>query len=330
MGIQSNQTPIFLSKNFVFIAVILLLAACSKTPEEEVDDAILSANIALTQGKCEDALTVLNEVGMQNKHAEYLRTLASAYACKGGFKETVFFASDLPKTADKTPLGGMATYSTSDDMDDPLNSKYVNLQTGIDTLLYAGGITLPSVTGRSEYFSSAEAGDINAQLLYMVMAQLGRYFYYYGRGTPTGIKGGCFVTYENIALNGATDLDTILSTTGGNCTGATVTGHSKLGSGLDDSLNIARMCQGVVLVNNLLDVIPGVLSSMDSTDFSVASNVTTVTAAINTLLTAATTGLVDMTDILKVKSQSRCETDNASSDQAIQLYFAYYMEGLFQ
>lgn len=335
----------------LLLLLLPFLYSCGKKEQEEVvEDAILSANIALSNFECDKAIAILETIGRQNTHAKYLQTLASAYACKSDFDAPTFFATDIAHTADlltviPLSLGGIAAYTTSESMDDPENTKFLNLQTAIDILLYAGNILStqnPTVAERSIRFTAREAADINAQLLYMLLTQLGKYYFYYGDASTVGVKGAggrtgndCFISYQNLGTPAF--LNAYIAGAGGACNGATLPGHLHLGSG-GGNINIARACQGVILFNNILDLIPSVTASVSGDDLSSLSDFYDAINNVKGLLVAAVGGEAQsvkdaVSRIVDVQSQARCVADNPATDlgeDAVQYYFAYYFETLFQ
>lgn len=323
------------NKTFLFCFHLLLffILGCGASVEEKTSEAVLSANILLSQGKCQEAIDVLEENGRINDNAVYLQTLASAYACLSGYREPKFFVTDLPLTASPSPLGGTAKYSTATNMAMSADSRYLNMQKAIEILLYAGGLPTgqnPTAVARIAKFTEGEGLDIHTQLLFMILEQLGRFYRYYGNSSSSGVKATgtngnlCFVNYENVALDVGTDLSTSLAL---GATGACNTigfGHADLGT--VGSLNISRMCKGVILVNNLLDILPKVLGSSTSTDFTVISTLQTTITTLKTALATASTG---SGNISSVTSQFVCEAQNALNDDYIQIYYALIFEKLF-
>lgn len=326
-------------RTFIFCVSLFLLISCGKNAEQKTADAVLSANIALSKGNCQDAIDVLESNGRVNTSSSYLKTLASAYACRAGYSTLTFFTTDISKTVTPAPLGGTTTYSTS-----PLtitttldnDSSYQDLQTAINILLYAGGIsssTEPTSAERKKHFTTTEVADIDSQLLYMVLVQLGRYSYYYGDSSATGVKGSgsgtntCFTSYTN--ANAA--IKTALNTSGGTCTDVATTnsGHSQLVSTVTATTRKRRLCEGVVLLNNVYSLLPNVIASIFSNPAD--------QAAVNAALTAVTNAKTAMTaadattaTVATTLNQSTCEDTTAVPVQAIEGYFAAMFEASFQ
>lgn len=327
--------------SILFFAFLFLFQSCGKDADEKRKEAILEAQIYLSEGQCTKAINVLEAAGRDDLNATYLKTLSSSYACRAGYNTGRFFSDDLALVGNSSSvLGGFTLFSTSDDMTEADEESYEDLQTAIDILLYAGGISLtknPTTARRERNFTSAELQDIHPLLLYYLMAQLGRYLKFYGNADATGEKGrgdttstnDCFHEYENISY-GATDTDTYLGTgVTGDCNAAS-SGHGSLGSGTTP--NIARMCQGVVLLNNFLSLVATVVSDIGGDDFNgLGSLDDDLTAAKATILALEP----NVGDVLDVLSQSKCETDNANSttdatqNDYIQLYFMFLFETLF-
>ena len=320
---------LYINKLTFILLLLFIGGGCSQSTDEKVAEAILSANIHLSSSNCSSAISILEDVGRQNSNASYLKTLASAYACAAGFNELTFFGKDL---GDFTGLTGASTLSTSA-MSAADDTQYESLQTAIDILLYAGGIAStknPPAALRQTHFNSNDAGDINAQLMYMLMAQLGKFSYYYGNTNSLGAKGEgaqgsntCFFDYDNaITFNpAATTMAAYLDglAAGNNC-GSAGTGHNDFNPA---ATKVARLCQGVVLLNNFTDIFPDVISSFAGDNFNVM-------AGLEVLIDGYKADVInadpDIATILAVQSQARCESENSGTDRYLQLYYAFMYE----
>lgn len=326
-------------KNLIIILFLFNLFSCGKNADEKTIEAILTANIALGSSDCQTAIDVLEANGRINKNASYLKTLASAYACRAGYSTVTFFTSDFTKTVTPAPLGGTTTYSTSGTAVASTlqnDSKYSDMQTAINILLYAGGIPSgiePTAAERAKYFTTSEAADINSQLLYLVLVQLGRYGYFYGDSSSTGVKGSgpgsntCFTSYTS-AIAG---VKAAITTAAGTCTNITTdaASHAQLSNTLTAATRKTRLCQGVVLLNGVFALLPSVVSSV----FSNATDQAAATAAIS-VLNVAKTALItaDSTTsvVASTLNQSVCEDDSVVSVSNIESYFGLMFEGSFR
>lgn len=327
--------------------LFFVLVSCGKNTDEKTADATLSANIALSKGDCQAAINTLEANGRANNNAPYLKTLASAYACRAGYSTVTFFTSDLSKTIIPTPLGGVTTYTTSQvTVQNPLQNdqKFKDLQTGIDILLYAGGInptTEPTSAERKKYFSASVAEDIDAQLLYMILVQLGKYMYVYGDASVAGVKAGgaasnnCFTDYPNVdsssagpAHNG--NITAILAALPGACKVKT-SSHAQLDSSLvSAATRKIRLCQGVVLLNGALTLLPNVVRSI----FSVPADQAAVLAAVASIDTTAkgtlTAAYPAIGQVINTQSQAACEDNSIVTVESLESYFAVMFESAFQ
>lgn len=330
-------------KNLIIILFLFNLFSCGKNADEKTIEAILTANIALGSSDCQTAIDVLETNGRINKNAAYLKTLASAYACRAGYSTVTFFTSDFTKTVTPAPLGGTTTYSTSSTAVASTlqnDSNYSDMQTAINILLYAGGIPSgiePTAAERAKYFTTSEAADINSQLLYLVLVQLGRYGYFYGDSTSSGVNAGkkgsgpgsntCFTSYTS-AIAG---VKAAITTAAGTCTNITTdaASHAQLSNTLTAATRKTRLCQGVVLLNGVFALLPSVVSSV----FSNAADQAAATAAIavlNVAKTALITADSTTTVVANTLNQSVCEDDSVVSVSNIESYFGLMFEGSFR
>ena len=325
-------------KILLSILTLILICACGKSREELIDDTIEKANILLTSGNCDLAITILEGIGRQTKHFRYLRTLSSAYACKAGYSESVLFGNDLPNISATSVWGSLSSFATSTKMTSPTAKSFTNLITAIEIILYAGGgipaTTEPTVAERSEFIQGTELGDLHTQALYMLISALGMYSYHYG-DADNGLKSqrtagnDCFLDYdETVSLDGiGSDIGTIIiALPGANaCSGSVDSGHPDLVTSTD---KIARLCEGVFLFNNFRVILSAVLADIGSTvdDFDSLTDVNLVLDAQRVLLLAAKS---NMTDVDTVLSRSVCVTENSADTQYIETYFLYYFETLF-
>jgi hypothetical protein len=323
------------TKYLVFIATFALFFSCGKSKEKEVEDSISSAHHLLSTKQCQQAIDLLENLGRQNSNAQYLKVLSSAYACRAQYSTIIFFGSDIALTATPAPLGGMTRYSSSQlTFSSPLakDSNFKDLQTAIDILLYAGGIDKavdPSSSERAKYFSTNEAGDINSQLVFMMMVQVGRFMKVYADPNAAGVKGGgsganlCFSDYSNISDN---DVLLALANQPGVCKQVD-SPHPQLDSSLVSATDRrARLCQGVVLINGILDLLPSVVIAAGGGKLGDIEDVTAdITAAKTVLTTAFPAG-----EVLTVLSQSTCESSLGITDETIESYYAIIMEGLIK
>lgn len=314
----------------LLLVLLLLITACGKDSDQEYEDAITTANNYLSVGDCQSAIDVLEELNHDSNRILYTKTLASAYACRAGYSTPSLFGSDLAKINPLNLLGSFTTFTSSSNMNAIDTLPYLDLQVAIDLLLYTGGLSSsnnPTSAKRILRIGASEAADVNAFLMYLLMAQMGKYFYYYGNPDSTGKKTACIANYTNDG-GGAAEiyLATGLTATCDD-TNYTTSGHVDLGG--NGSLNVQRMCQGAVLLNNFLDVFPSVIASASGTDFNQLAGVdTAISSALAKLITTDSQTLA--APAVSATSQSVCEAAYASNNLGLQYYFIYIVELLFQ
>ena len=325
-------------KRFIFILIFMLLFSCGKNAEEKTAAAIISANIFLSSGNCQGAIDVLEANGRQNRDAHYLKVLASGYACRAGFSAVTFFASDLALTGSPAPLGGTSIYSTSlVTVTSPLQTdhKFSDLQTSIDILLYAGGIpstTEPTAAERLRYFSVDESADIDSQLLFMMFAQLGKYMHVYGNGNALGKKGAglaankCFTGYTDAGIVAAPVL-AVIGALPAACRRPAESAHAELATAVLAATRKTRLCQGVVLLNGILNILPSVVGSATGTLATQAAAFSVAATAAQTALTAADPAIGIVASTL---NQTSCEDNVLVPVAKLESYFALMYESIFQ
>ncbi len=302
-----------LAKLFIFLIFSLAFISCSEVQDED-DEAIRSALIALSEGECQEAITILDGMSNTETNARWYQTRASAQACFTSFNEITFFASDvdLIDTTNLTTLGrSFPLFSTSDDMTVAGDSEFVNLHQAVNILISAGNVEEFSYASRATVFTSNENANISMQALYFSAGNLGHYMRFFGNANPTtGAKGGgaggngCYMDYTDgvaaVIIGGALT---------GSCLGA--------GDAHPDMTD-ARACNGIVLINTIFNT----LQNIDIPDDS--GSLSSVDDTINTLITTCQGTLVP-NRICTVVNQDLCE---AEGNALIQRYFALIMEQL--
>ena len=309
----------------LLLGVILLgaVGACSKSPVEEVTDAVDEALNLLSQTtpNCQKAIEVLEKIGRQNKDARYLSILASAYACRGGFSELTLFAEVSTIDSDFDDFLGSLTMLSEAAETEADSDRFTDLQTAIDIMLYAGSKAVPSAVDQKEIFGNRHGGNMNLQTLYMIMIQLGRFARWYGNTDDTGNKGTgpsgnvCFMDYTGAAAVSATSHAS-------NACNAANAGHPNLDyATVTSAVAQKRLCQGAMLVNNMLDILENTTFSSNSS----LGNISNIYAQIEPYITLISAD-PDMAAFLENRSQAACVTDAAADDENLQNYFAVVFE----
>ncbi len=326
-----------LMKKLILIISAILFISCGQTTEQKVESTLERANTYLSTYQCQKAITLLESLGRQTDNPQYLVTLASAYACRASYSSITFFSSDITKSAsDDSYVGGLTMYSTSSQtVTAPFytDSNVTDIQTAIDILLYAGGAistsTEPTYAKRLAIFSN-NGGDINSFATYLILVQLGKFLYYYGDGNSAGLKGGgtgsntCLTSYGNAPAAIQTAITTANKT--GSCT-SVASGNSELDSSVAAATRKARLCQGVVLFNNLFELLPFVVADAAGTDLSSISSIST---QIQTAKTALQTDVPGIGNVLTSQSQTNCENDATITMANLESYYAAIFETLYK
>lgn len=320
-----------LLRNILLSICFVITASCGESREEEADSRMVSAEHLLTVGDCDAALKKLQSFPARPEEARYVKLLASAYACKGEYTTTALIGE--LETLFSAGIGAnfissLTTMATSQTNDGPINRDYAEIFLAINALLFSGQTSTsenPSAAFRAEDFNTNESDEINSFLFYLILTEIGKYFYHYGDTDNAGAKGGqgnhlCMMSYSAIG-NIAAVLG--LGATG-SCTATGQSGSPDLKPTGGSAVNVSRACQAIVLFNNFYDIIPNLaLGSLDGIDLSGLE--AALDALFTTLLAAG--GLTDTT-ITQIRSVSICETQFAANTDDLEIYFANIFEPL--
>ena len=328
----------------------MIFSSCGFDAQENRDNAILTANIQLGSRNCDEALDALNAAPFSWKDATFLKTLSLSHACKGKFDVITLFTDDLPLfgTVADSAFGGLTRFSSSSDMESPTDNDYESVQTALDYLLYAGGISKdedPTPVRREANFGEAETQEIEMLAFYELLVNLGRFLNYYGNTGSDGAKGGgaqankCFIVYDDLPLENTGGLFTLRSffdgvTPLGRVTGSCTeprsadSGHEFLYNTTNGERSVERLCEGVVLINNFFGLLPRVLGSVSGADFDDVSDIESLLEAQLLIVEGFKAGTTDK--VGNVLSHELCVSKNAGDDTYLQFYYAFIVEVLLR
>lgn len=296
----------------LFLLTFIFLFSCGNNPEEKATGAIDEALSLLSEKKCDKAIKILEDLDDQMKNPIYLKTLASAYACRAGISVIQFIDRDIVAINSANLLASLSILSYSD-------------ETTVDSPRYSDMTRALRLLGRSDFkqatrtsdFGPRHGEDMGVQVLLYSLIQLGQYLNWYGNVDSLGKKGaGTNACYLNYTYGPA--IAVVSSLPASNACQATNDGHPDLaGAPL-----IRRMCEGVTLMTNIFDV----LNNIDLTTSSSLSSLEAIVTEINTYRSAADAAGVGY--LLDVTSPSACEAllANASDMDNAQLLFALVLE----
>lgn len=311
-------------RSLLIIWILFLLASCAKSPSEKTDEAIDVALSYLSDSKCDAAIDVLEDAGRDTSNPIYLQVLASAYACRAGYNEITFLDSQIP-----TIQGSFTTFmkslslltlsaETEADSDD-----YKDFRTGINVVLNIDS-GQPSQAAREAKFGPRKAGDMGLQAIFLSLNQLGKFAHFYGNVDAAGVKGGgantntCFIAYTS-----AQALAFIGTGSTGSCTPGTLIGHPDLDLS-DLPTTKRRMCEGLMLVTNIIDI----LTNITLPDDPSMGSLDAVTTTLNNFKGNITTVAPDLEELLMTTSQAECESivSTATDFDKLQLIYAMLFE----
>ena len=311
-------------RSLLILWFLILFCSCAKKPSEEVAEAIDIALTYLSDNKCEDAIEILEDVDNDSDDAVYLQVLSSAYACKAGYSDISFIEDDIEAIDTDYLFASLSILSLSTETevesDDFESMGYaINLLLNVDS-------AQPSQVNREALFGTRKGGDVGFQLLLMSITQLGKYLHFYGDVGATGAKGGgsgtntCFVEYTYGPAN------TFVDNAGGVCdTVVAGDGHPDL-SFADLTVARRRMCQGLMLITNIMDILENMTLPTNSSVASlsdIASSVATLKSSVTTLDPALST-------LIETTSQDECEdlvNNDVNEWNNLQYIFAIVFDG---
>ena len=306
--------------------ILFALIGCGKTPDEERSDAIDVAQTYLSDGDCDQAIEVLEDVGRDLTDPIYVQVLASAYACKANFNTIKFISDDL-EDINTTAAGLMRSLSIMSLSDETTadSEEYEALREALDILYASGGGTQPSQARRTATFGARKAGDIGLQIVILSAVQFGKFLNLYGNVSGTGVKGGgtntnsCFIDYSYANAQAA------VSAVATDACSSFNDGHPSLSfSAPNLETTKRRLCEGLTLLTNQIDVLDNI-DVTGSDTFDDLEDVATVARASKTAAIAADASL---STLLNMTSRSLCETtlDTASQLNNMELIYALIFE----
>jgi hypothetical protein len=299
--------------NFILVFSFLTVVSCGNNPEEAATIGIDEALTLLTDEKCDQAIDILEDLDDQEENPVWLKTLASAYACKAGINVIRFVDNDIDAIDETRLFSSLSRLTYSD-------------ETAVDSAKYTAMKEALNILGRSDFkqstrnsdFGQRHGEDMGVQVLVYSIIQLGKYTNWYGNVDAVGKKGAgtnsntCYLDYSYapaIAIIG--DLAAT------NACQLTNDGHPDLAAS-----RIIRMCEGLSLMTNIIDVLNTIDLSTSST-LSSLEDIVTELESYRTIADAAGIGY-----LLDVTSPAACEVllANASDMNNAELLFALVVE----
>ena len=300
--------------HFILIFSFLLISSCGNNPEEEAYQGIDQALTLLSEEKCEEAIKILENLEDQDENPVWIKTLASAYACKAGIQMIKFVANDVIAISTTALFQSVSILSFSNESSTD-SEAYEAMKQSLTIL----GRSDFKQTTRSSDFGKRHGEDMGVQVLIYSLIQFGKYLNWYGNVDAVGKKGAgtntnsCYLNYSY-----APAVATIAGNPVSNACQSTNDGHPDI-SGANRA---ARICEGLTLITNIIDVLNGIDLSGSST-LSSLENIVTEVNSYRTVADAAGVGY-----LLDVTSPAACEAllANAADMNNAEFLFALVLE----
>lgn len=313
-------------------SLLFILISCAKTTDQKIDSAKQEAKYHLTHGSCAKAKSVLDDVNFQDDDADYVGLYAATYACKAGYTELGTVFPNLANMNASSLLSSTASFDSSDETEAD-SDDFLNLMRAINVIL---GVSSTTVKRFAKY-GNAKATDLSLQTLYMILVTMGKFYAYYGNADENGHKGAgaaanvCLVKYDF-----HTSVDDWLTASPLNGCNSGNDGHADIISPVDSDTIKSRLCYGVVLFNNLLEILSNI-SLSDNESLGSLSEVSDVMTAFFTTAMAAEetppgappedfTGTNSIRTLKDITLQSDCEEQSLDD---LKRYYLYIIETNF-
>ncbi len=304
---------------FFLIFIIALAQSCGQGGDE-AQSAKNLAKYYLTNGKCADARKALQGADPANDDEVYVILMSNTYACEASFSELQLFKEVDVIAAGATQTLGSLTKLASSNEEKPDSENYQNLLSAIEVIVDSGA----SASQRINKFGANGGGDLNLRNMFLIITELGKFIQYYGNAGG-GVKGAgssgntCFINYTN------TDAKNWVTSSG--ATGACSTtsdGSADLPGPVNGATTKRRLCEGLMLFNNLRDT----LSNLDlGDDFK---DINGIADALNSAVGVAEgqPGGASITTAKDILSVAECEDGLSAAD--LEIWYAYIFETGFQ
>lgn len=312
--------------SFLYFVILILSVSCSVSKKDKDQDFIRTANLLLSDQKCDEALEILAEVSSESaKNFFYIQTLSSAHACIAKFNELKFFSNDIPLLSSTSFMNSLTLFSTSNELTVE-SDEYLSLKKAIETISYSVDEDKSRHLDRVDFFGEVKANELSLQMIYQILPFLGKWLQFYGDVDAAGVKGAgsgannCIFSYTDLASQAL-----ITGNPSGSCANP-FNGHPKLNIAVEGAAVVEkRMCDFIVSLNLALDVLLNAdLSGNDS-----IGDLSSTASAIEDLKDDAEALVPGISALFEFYNYEQCQTyaaTNAGNFTNIERYFAAFVE----
>jgi hypothetical protein len=318
-----------LSLIFLFTACF----SCGKSSEEENLSAKRLARFYLSEGKCSKALSALEDASPSSDDQVYISLLASVYQCRADYKELTTVLGNLDALDANTMnlFKTMAAFDSAQEVTAPDDSKYVNILKAIEVI--SSSSSDEGSLQRVAKFGRYGGSNLNYQLLLLTTIGLSKYFGAYGNIDSDGGKGSsgvgvvCLAQYNYANVAGYLD-----ALTDDNCESSTQA-SSQTSIDIVDDQYIRRLCEGVVLYNNFLDLLVNLTLPQNTSELGNLVDVSSVLADFKSaaiIYFGASGDSASITTYENIRNFSTCEevaSTNITNKNHLEAYFSVFLEG---
>ena len=321
------------------ISIFILISCLASTDEEEVRSAIAEAHYYLDSSNCSKAKSVLDDVGQQKNNADYVSVYASSIACVAGYKDIEVALNNLTSidTSDQSTgvgfISSFAGFPSSSEIA-PDQASYSKIFEAIQYILEADSAS-PSTVNRLSKYGNSDGNDLSMQALIMTTVAFGKWFAYYGNADASGTKGAGANGAGHSCVFSYTQADAVNYINAINPSGCSATGSEgsdDLETPVSTTVIQRRMCEGLVMFNNMVDILSNINLSSSSSLGQLSSMSTLFTNVISGAETAETTFNTEgayansVSTLKNVRGLAECE---ALDLNRIQKFYAILLEVLY-
>ena len=318
--------------SLVFLFSIFL--SCSKKGAEQVLSAKREALYFLTTGDCKEAQELLESVTPENDDSAYISLYASVFECYASYSQMDTVIDELSTIqSDTTNLfTTLAAFDSAQEVTSFDDVKYTNILKAISIISDSSPVN--GSAGRVEHFGAGGGGDLNYQALFLTTIGLAKYLAAYGNVDSSGNKGSGGGTEVCLAQYNYGQVNTIyLDVLGADSCSSGTTSNGETSINTSDTDYLRRLCEGVVLYNQFVDLLVNLVLPGDASDLGNLVDVASVLEDFNTVAAAAlgitgdSAAITTYGDIRSVTGCIEAAEVGVTNSNHLETYFSLFLEG---
>ena len=313
-------------RNSLELLILLILSyflfACSEANQLKSEESLIEANYYLSSLNCGQAQSSLDSYAGSVMNPSYIETLAAIEACYSGFSVINFFADDITQISASNLFNSLTTFSTSDEaMVD--SDEYLALKNAIAIITRSDTDSAWLSSDRNLLFGQKRGEDLSLFAAYMQVAFLGKWLQLYGNTDSDGVKGAGSFTNQCVFPYTFPAAQFIIDNTSTGSCQSPYRGPAALDVTLEDDEVVAkRICDYVVTLNHLFDILTSVTLSSNSS----LGGFVDIEATLDALFDAAEQAYPGASIYRELYQESSCVDLVVNNLDEVQVYLAVIVE----